>query len=429
MRKILFLLVTTAALLSSSCGGEDSEIGSYLVEGHSRSIITDTLTALITQVKMDSIPTSDIGVGLVGFYDDPLVGKVNCAVAFEVYQPSASISEEAVFDSIVVNLMHNKTYYGDTLKNMNLLVYRLEKQLETDESDYLYNTSLYKREAASLARYSYRPHPGDTVAFTIRLPDKIGTDLMQKIIDDDYSITNEDVFKEYFKGFVLECTDEAAVVGYAADSYSMSVTLHYHLEGAINTELSTTMTARKYFTQMKSDYAGTFFEALNDGNEISSSAFQNTFFVKSGSGVYSRVEFPYLNNLLEQGSHMTITSAYLYLYPLKGSYEYDVPLPRTLYAYITNELDLQEYTSDGYASAVTGTLYEDMAYHRDTYYVFDISSFLAQELGAVGVNKRKLLITFGDSEFSTTIQRAVFGDSRHEEFPMKISVGYSFYNE
>ena len=46
------------------------------------------------------------------------------------------------------------------------------------------------------------------------------------------------------------------------------------------------------------------------------------------TGMYVTIDFPHLNNLCEKGELVTIESATLQLYPVKGTYDGMYPLPK-----------------------------------------------------------------------------------------------------
>ena len=91
------------------------------------------------------------------------------------------------------------------------------------------------------------------------------------------------------------------------------------------------------------------------------------------------------------------------------------PLPQNLTLYTTNEDNVrQDVITDLTGSSVqTGNLVvDDMAY-EETYYSFDITSFLQSNLGTTGYNRQKLQLFLPDNLFYTTLQGVIFGDSEH----------------
>lgn len=94
------------------------------------------------------------------------------------------------------------------------------------------------------------------------------------------------------------------------------------------------------------------------------------------TGIYSEIEFPHLNNLLEQGDIVSIESAVLYLYSAQGSYGKVNSLPSELRLYTVNEnnvLESQVYESSG-TTVQTGNLVVDQE-NLNTYYSLTLLFF------------------------------------------------------
>lgn len=66
---------------------------------------------------------------------------------------------------------------------------------------------------------------------------------------------------------------------------------------------------------------------------------------------------------------------------------------------------------------------------EDTYYSFDITSFLQSNLGTVGYNRKILQLMLPDNLFFTTLNGVVFGDTGHPDSnPVKLTLLYKTYN-
>ena len=111
------------------------------------------------------------------------------------------------------------------------------------------------------------------------------------------------------------------------------------------------------------------------------------------TGMYVTIDFPHLNNLCEKGELVTIESATLQLYPVKGT---------------------QSVITDLTGSSVqSGNLVVDEMSYEETYYSFDITSFLQTNLGTTGYDRQKLQLFLPDNLFYTTLQGVIFGDGEH----------------
>jgi len=133
------------------------------------------------------------------------------------------------------------------------------------------------------------------------------------------------------------------------------------------------------------------------------------------TGMYVTIDFPHLNNLCEKGELVTIESATLQLYPVKGTYDGMYPLPKSLALYTANNENVtQSVITDLTGSSVqSGNLVVDEMSYEETYYSFDITSFLQTNLGTTGYDRQKLQLFLPDNLFYTTLQGVIFGDGEH----------------
>ena len=79
------------------------------------------------------------------------------------------------------------------------------------------------------------------------------------------------------------------------------------------------------------------------------------------------LEFPYLNNLMQQGTQVEIESALLKIYPEQGTYSDYNTLPDSLYLYIADENNVvTDAVTDYLGSEVQrGTLSEDNTFNEN----------------------------------------------------------------
>ncbi len=66
------------------------------------------------------------------------------------------------------------------------------------------------------------------------------------------------------------------------------------------------------------------------------------------TGMYINIDFPFLNDLRAEGRLVTIESALLRLYPVKGTYGGQYPLPESLTLYTADENNVTEDVVTGY---------------------------------------------------------------------------------
>lgn len=168
---------------------------------------------------------------------------------------------------------------------------------------------------------------------------------------------------------------------------------------------------------MEHDRTGTPIESLRAGTDYNlfSSESDHQVYLQGLTGMYINLEFPHLNNLNQKGRLVSIESAVLKLYPIKGTYNGKYPLPKSLTLYTADQNNsTQSVITDLSGNSVqTGNLVEDNVYYEDTHYSFDITSFIQNNLGTAGQSREKLQLFLSDNDFYNTVQGVIFGDSKH----------------
>lgn len=208
----------------------------------------------------------------------------------------------------------------------------------------------------------------------------------------------------------------ACVNGFQVNDSSFCITLYYHSLTEVITEKELVFNASTTFTFNKIEYDrnGTPLEDLQSGddNALSTSLSNHQAYMQGMTGMYISIDFPHLNNLCMEGDLVTIESATLQLYPVKGTYGGMYPLPQTLSLYTANKDNVtQGVILDLTGNSVqTGNLVVDEVTYEKTYYSFDLTSFLQTNLGTTGYNRQKLQLILPDNLFFTTLQGVIFGD-------------------
>ena len=215
----------------------------------------------------------------------------------------------------------------------------------------------------------------------------------------------------------------------------MCLTLHY-------TEVSTQRTEQQLRFSVNTDYAYTGIQHDRTGsplaeissgieNYVHSTSLGHRAYLQGLTGYYNQLEFPYLNELQDMGQIVSIESAPLYLYPLAGSYNQTNQLPEDIRLYITNENNVLEdyvYGSDG-VTVQTGNLTVDEVSGRDTYYSFDLTEFIRNNLGTWGINRQKLLLNMNSSDAATTFNQVIFTNDPDNERQCRLDIRFKTYNE
>jgi len=340
---------------------------------------------------------------------------------------------DIVFDSIDLMISLNGTWIGDTTLFHSFGIHLLDEVIFLPDEEKYYSTWSvpYGNEPIALLRCKPHPLSGDTLS--VRLPDQLGRDLLEKIMDDDQEVLgSQERFMNYFHGLAIAPdTENISVLGMATGDSSMLIRIHYHYSMFERTEgmVSIRSYADRCFYDVTTDRSGTPFNNLY-GNELPSSMTGNMVLVQALAGSYVTIDFPYLNNLLELGDYCTVISASLIISPVRGTYSEEVPLPEDLSLYISNENDvtlgyITTYSGD---ALQTGNLVEDDLFNIETYYSYDITSFLQEQIGAIGIYRRKLQLIVPEASQAVTMHTLVAGDGSHYRNRMKLKVRYLIYD-
>lgn len=429
MRYLFHSLISIIFIVSFvSCIDDESSIGDNLVSSNGRSIIVDTCTVKLHTQLSDSSVTSGLSRLFEGRYVSSDFGIITTHAYFDFSPPSYSTSEfgsdatvAVVFDSISLILRYDNFSYGDTTKMQTLHIYKLKEILELDDKNQLYSTSTIAAETTPWVSHQfYRPteyHDNDTL-LEVRLPDEFGLDLFRMMHARSDTLDSYDYFKRYFKGVKLspQENENAAINSFIIDGTFPVIRIYYRTIGTSQAEktIDLSINSSTAFSRIETDRSNTLLSSLNYKNKtLSSSETENKAYLQGLTGLYTRIDFPYLNELLKLGDYVALSQAYLYVFPALGTYNAFTPLPGELYLNYLGEdgSPMDIYVNQSTTTVQSGTLVEDKIYNENTYYAFDISSYLKQELGVLGAYKTSLQLQLTEDDKGNTLKSLVFGDS------------------
>lgn len=410
-----------------SCISDDFSVGDKLIPVNGRNVIIESCTVDMETQLSDSSVTSGLYKIFEGKYNSPDFGIITAHSYFDFNPPSYSSSEfgsnasvKVKFDSISLILKYDTFSYGDTTQTQTLNIYKLNKIIELDDDDQLYSTSSFPTETSPLLTYQFnRPneHYENDSILEIRLPDEFGLELIDLMQSQSDILDTYEKFQTYFKGLKLSpsANDNAAVNSFILNEQYPIIRLHYTTIGATTTEenkIDMTVNTNTAFSQIEADRSNTLLHSLNYNHPLSSKETDNKIFLQGLTGLYVRLGFPDLNEILKLGDYVIISSAYLYLYPVLGTYDAFTPLPKKLSLNYWDEAGkpMDVYIDPSTTTVQSGTLFEDIVYNK-SYYVFDITSFLQSELGVLGMNKTTLQLYLDDAEKNNTLKSLVLGDA------------------
>lgn len=259
------------------------------------------------------LSTKNLNYAFIGNMNDPVFGNSNFDFYSQYSLSTSSLNwgEDAVADSIVLNLCYNG-YYGDTTdKVLTVRVYEILEEMFSD-STYKSNNTL-ECDATELACHSFVPRPLTAMDSTIDrgvLRINIDNSLADKFIAHGAFSTNDD-FKEFFKGLHVTCDKDA--VPASAISFSLThsysyLRVYYH---------NSTDTLKYDFDVNSSDIRFNHYtHDFSTANEpiVFNAADNEKLYVQGAAGTRVWVNFP---NLQEWASslegNVAINDAKLYL--------------------------------------------------------------------------------------------------------------------
>lgn len=414
-----------------SCYDENNTYGENLVSSVFRNITIDTCTVVVTAVKIDSLETSGKNVALAGQYRHPTWGEITSSVFTPYSRPnySTDVDEIVTFDSLKLRLIYTGKFVGDTSAIQQFSIHELSERITLNDNGYLYNHSTVLYEPEPLAVFSFRPRPQTDDTLDIRLSDELGENLLARFHARDEAVSGE-WFEDFFKGLTIlpDPGVSQSLLYFQVGDSALAMTLHYHIadEFSSTKELLFTPESDRQFNHIDHDQSGSALESYT--TEIRSDSLGNRGFIFCGIGWYSRLEFPYLNNIMQHGEQVEIQSAYLQIYPELNSYSDLNVLPDSIYLYIADENNVvtdavTDYLGDELQNA---TLTKDDIFPENTCYIFDISQFLKEELGAVGMNKHNLQLVFDSDDYTGTFRNLTFGD-QEGQLPITLHLTYKIY--
>ncbi len=433
------------SLLVGSCKNDDFSIGSYLSDPHTRSIYIDTVSVkLYTMLMGDSVVTSNRGVIFSGYYNDPEIGKFSSRAYLEFDRTFDTETDKyAVYDSTTLILAPNGSYYGDTTKLASFKVSLLTEEIEpyrTTNKGYLYSTSSLST-GNDIANTTAKVRVGKKENVEIRLDDNFGLNLFNGIYKEETAMNTAN-FNKTFPGVALEGgAGSGAVHGFVASDTSCFIRVYYHISQGTKVKKTFTFPLNpiNQFDQYTIDRLPQF-PASSKDDPVPSEQTGHKAVIQSGTTLYTRIEFPHLNNLIALGEIVVIQKAVLVVRPLRNSYD-TVPLPMTLNMYEQDPTKnmLSDYImKDSRGYSLTGNLPSNYRYYDNPSYQFDITSFIQTQMGATGYSKWAInLVTPLEQTTSfLTLERLVFGDQKYfhrselqsKAYRIELQITCSIYN-
>lgn len=433
----IFTIIISATFCLLCCTDGEMQIGRNWVDVHTRVVMIDTCTVEMSSVQIDSIQTSDGKYVFVGIRQSSDWGTMTaCGYLpflktedFSNDYANLEYKEDIRFDSLTLYMVQDSVFCGDTANPFTLSVYRLNEPIEGNDDDIIYKNHSFGHDSSPIGSKSFMPAPRRRRAVEIRLSDELGKEFIEHLKSDDECMTDEDLFKEYFNGLVMKSeTGSKAILGLNG----CQMRIYYRSVGykesfdTLKFDIDTTL----MFTNIEIDRTGTPLENL-DQEEISSRNAQHKAYTSGLSGIYMKLSFPYLNNIRKLGDNCSVAAAVLRIYPYAGSYykQNYSSIPPTLNIYESNENNISTGSAimSGSSTLQSGSLTVDEHDPEKTYYTYDITDFIVDQLGKRGVDRRFLQVISAD--WGETLDELVVGDQNSDVKNVELELKVTYFNE
>ncbi len=446
-RLMVFSLALWSVLLLSCEDPGALNVGQKFSGNNLQTIYVDTFSVITSTVLIDSLPSNNSNVLLVGSYRDNLVGTVSSSSYFQIgYQSILFPASTSIYDSIGLILPYSRYSYGDTTKSFKINVHELTQtiKLRTTPPFVAGNKTSALNPASALfngSSFKYSPSPitSATVQFyphkdSVYIP--LPTSLGQKWYDiakADTSFHFKDFNRfiaDYFKGIYIASNvgTDACIVGFNANK--VKVRLYYRKIVGDNLAAAhfdfPLAFSFNQFNQIKSDRSATTLSSLVRMVALPSTQTGNVSYVQSGVGMFTKIEFPTLKGFLSEKDRVLIDAS-LDVYPVQKTYlDYTKP-PTTLTLYGTDQSNtiLGALSGGRGADVVSTSIRYDYEYGIETKYSFSITDFISSEIKSSNKNITSLAVL--SPAYLSQVNRVAIGNRFHPTNKIKLKIYYSQY--
>jgi hypothetical protein len=428
---IPIIFVAGIIFIASCTKMSEFTIGKDFLDSQTKLRILDTFKVDLSTILIDSLRTSDTKKMLAGNFEDTIFGSVRCESYFDLkYSSISEVSEKAIYDSSVFILPYSGYSYGDTASLMSLSIHRLKEDIVYFNDTYLYNNSSFNYSPQPEGTVNFYPVPNSVDSAVNIHVDNLGEELFNFVKNKDEVVTSEELFNDYYKGFVLtpDSADNKAVIGFDAAAGKIKFKIYYHIDNIIPElkEISIEMgSSSNQFNNVRYDLSNTSLGNIrSEKNEMSSSETGNKGYMQGMIGLLPKIQFPTLDDILEQ-QRWKILKAELVFEPVKGSYDL-FKLPKKLILFDTDkENRIISMLTDNQNNALTASFESDDLYGRDTRYTFDITSFINDDFsGGDFDSEHGLLISLQQDDYKSSLDRLLIEGKTP---PVKLRLYYLSY--
>jgi hypothetical protein len=415
----------------ASCKKEETNIGDGL-QGESLNVMTvDTFSLITYSEELDSMESDETSVNLLGQYNDPVFGNVDCGIITQVRLSSANPTfatniADVIVDSVVLGLAYTGiNYYGALTDPITVEVYQLTNDLVRDEQDYYIfddpvieptNLVLVGTETITPNYVKQQIVGTDTLSPHLRIkldPATIGQDLVD--INAAGNMNTDDNFVSAFKGLYIKIDGSSLANGqggiwyFGLESSLSKLSLYFH-EIADPTSkayaFNINSSAARY-NKIDFDRSGTKVDAL-----LADSTLGQEEFYTQGSSIWSVIHIPHIMNLnidSNGNEDLKIINKATLILPIQdfSSDNFDPSVNLFLAKIITSKTS--DFTLD---YSLSSTLSGNTVTYDESNKEFRF--LMTQEIQGIlnGTRENTGFRVYAPSFFGSTIERVIFNGSQ-----------------
>ena len=310
-----------------ACQNEESIIGENIVINSNNEVFLfpDSLKEIEIYSAIEDSLQAQSSIGLLGSYIDPISGLTNASFSFQITLPN----NEMEFDANNVNFskltLPISDFFGDSLSTLNIRLSTLTESLSSDENSF-FTSSVINSELINGASYSISlSEVLDSNKLEIDLPQNFGLGEILNL--DSQSLSNNENFTNAFYGFQMDvepANQNGAIVYFDCSSDIAKLEINY-----TNNNNETISTFFPIGPGVKTNNVSHNY----DEESIYTSEY---FFVQSMGGVYTEMDFKFLNDL--QDSLFIVNKATLEVPIHNQNNGFPLPPQISLVEYFENNL-------------------------------------------------------------------------------------------
>ncbi len=385
----------------------------------------DTLTLETSVVWNDSVNTTFNRLNtpwlMAGSYQDRYFGKTKATSYVAIYPfPASNFATQPTLDSVVMSVWpytSQDTAFATSV-NQPFKVYEIEDNFTWPYANkyFIFSQAISRKSLDltggnfTIAHKSYKA----VKSYRTKLDMEYGNKLLAQM---QLSIPD---FLNVNPGIVLEsgADNGSKMFTFRTNGDTLNnITLYYKdINGRKGTQRFLFGTDSSTFYRMEHDWSGTNFSNLNEANrEISTSQTGNLCYVQTGVGLYTKIKFPYLNQIAN-GRNILINKAEIVVTcpdateipyatrPIMSVYETN----KENYISLSKALPLEFVTlSNGNREIRYYTIYNNLTKG----YTFDITNYVQKLIYNPDVNSGLILGGFKPTN-TYLVDRAVFYDNK-----------------